>query len=149
MVGLGIRVPVAAPLTLDAGVRLSAFLPDAATLPPPPVGAPPPIPALQGPYPSVSLRALLQLGALALQVGGHVGREARPLRFEAPGVWNATQIVHAGAWVTGQLRTPDEGPGLSFGYQVLRLQPHNATDTLHSHVLSIGVFADLERGPRP
>ena len=78
-------------------------------------------------------------------MAGHFGPEVRPLRFDAPSLWNVYELVTASASVDGTVHlTPNFG--LSFGYEVLRLEERESDEVRHTHTMTFGVFAEFERG---
>ena len=133
MGGLGLRVPVTSFLSLDGGLRLSSWMPTDSES--------------EGPYAAGSLAALLDVGRLHLEAGGRFGTEIRPLRFDEPILWNTTERYVGGAFVDGTVELHDKF-GLSFGYELLRMQPVDGSDDRHTHVFSLGVYGQGVGGLR-
>ena len=125
MGGLGLRVPATTFLSLNAGFRLSSWLPTDSEA--------------EGPYAAGSLAAVLDIDRLHLEAGGRFGTEVRPLRFDEPTLWNTTERYGGGAFVDGSIELHDNF-GLSFGYELLRMQPVDGSDDRHTHVFSLGVY---------
>ena len=124
MGGVGLRVPVTSFLALDGGFRLSSWLPTDAEA--------------EDPYAAGSLAAILDIDRLHLEAGGRFGTEIRPLRFDEPTLWNTTERYGGGAFVDGSIELHDN-LGLSFGYELLRMQPTDGSDDRHTHVFSLGI----------
>ena len=138
MGGVGVRVPVLSFLRIDARVRLSSWHPTTPTDLPP--GAPV-SPADEGPFANLQASALLSLGPLDLEVGGRYGPEVRPIRFDEPTAWNLVDRPTAGVFASGRIAFSDN-LGLTFGYEALRLRPPDDTESYHTHVLTLGVYAE-------
>ncbi len=121
--GFGLRVPVLAALSLDGGLDVSALV-DGTTDPVPRVSA--------------HASALVQVGPVLLQPGIRLGDELRPVRIDEPSAWNTTDIVKLSAYLKG---TAALNPhlDLTFGYEILRLDPEDGSDVRHTHLISLGL----------
>ncbi len=123
MFGVGIRVPVLSFLSFDAALNLSSISTDDAV------------------NPSGSGAVIFDWDRFSLKVGGRGGTEVRPVRFDEASVWNTTEYLGASAFLDGTLKLNDHF-GLTFGYEVARLEPSDGSDARHTHVLTFGVTAE-------
>ena len=131
-VGAGLRVPIASFLALDGGIDLTGMASDTGQT---------------APYVSGTLSASLRIGRLRLQPGFRAGEELRPVRMDEPSIWNTTDLIEASAFLKGSVNM-NPHLDLTFGYEVLRLQPSDGSDVRHTHLLSIGLSAGGSGGLR-
>jgi hypothetical protein len=123
--GIGLRVPVQSWLAIDGGLDVSGLITTTGTT---------------APQVSAHLSGIVDVGRLTLQPGFRVGNELRPVRIDEPTVWNTTDILGASAFLKGAVNL-NPNLDLTFGYEVLRLQPQDGSDVRHTHTLSIGISA--------
>ena len=123
MFGAGIRVPVLSFLSFDAALNLSSFS-DSDDV-----------------HPSGSGAVIFDWDPVRLKLGARGGTEVRPVRFDEASVWNTTEYLGASAFLDGTIHLNDNF-GLTFGYEVARLEPTDGSDARHTHVLTFGVTAE-------
>ena len=130
--GAALRVPITSFLSLDGGGDLTGLVTDTGSSDP----------SLSG-----HLSAIVRAGPLTLQPGFRAGQEQRPVRMDEPSIWNTTDQLEASAFLRGAVAL-NPHLDLSFGYEVLRLQPDDGSDVRHTHLLSLGLSASGSGGLR-
>ena len=130
MFGLGVRVPVLSFLSFDAALNLSSRS------------------TSDDVHPSGSGSVIFDWDPIRLQIGARGGTEVRPVRFDEASVWNTTENLAASAFLDGTVQL-NPHLGLTFGYEVARLEPTDGSDARHTHVLTFGVTAEAIRELTP